>query len=64
MDNARHIETLPDSFLVIRVNAFTGKMDDGYLRTGGRMVGSVMRPEAVGAYIAENPTVRIDLLRT
>lgn len=62
MDNALGLVPLESRFLVIRANAFTKKIDDGYVRVGSRRVGDLMSPAEIAAYIAEHPEARIDVL--
>lgn len=63
MDNA-NTERMEDLFLVIRLNAYTSRIDDGYIRQGKSRIGALLTPAEIAAYIAANPKCRIDPLRT
>lgn len=51
--------------LVAHFNAFTGQLQGGYLmaRATGRKIGATMNPAAVLAYMAANPTARVDPIK-
>ena len=51
--------------LVVHFNAFTGKLQSGYLmnRTTKRPIGAPMTPAAVLAYMTANPDARVDPLK-
>lgn len=50
--------------LVIRANAFTSKIDDGYIMRNSRKIGATLSVAEIAAYIAANPATRVDFLRT
>lgn len=49
--------------LVMHFNAFTGKLEGGYLMTRGGMKGATMTAAAVLAHMAANPDQRCDPLK-
>lgn len=51
--------------LVMWFNAFTGKLEGGYLAdvTNENMVGHAMTPTAICEYLTANPSVRCDPLK-
>lgn len=51
--------------LVIHLNAFTGKLESGYLmsRISKQKVGRTMPPSGVLAYMSANPDVHCDPLK-
>jgi hypothetical protein len=66
------VSTLENRFLVIRLNAFTSKIDDGYFarrnEPGARFemskTGDSLSPVEIAAEIARNPDIRIKFLST
>lgn len=51
--------------LVLHFNAFTGRLEGGYLmhRASKARAGDYLRPEAALAYMAANPEARCDPLK-
>lgn len=64
MDARIERSTETTTTLIVRANAFTKRIDDGYLLNGKTRVGALMTPAEVGAYIAANTKTKIELLYT
>lgn len=58
-------QTRPGLYLIIRINAFTHQIEDGYtVWEGHKVEGTTMNRARLIAYLAENPEVQVSVLHS